>query len=147
LAAVKENGEYIPKIKLSESAEKITLPHLKKLWRIYDNETGKAMADYITMWDESVSTDGGISLFDPVQTWKTRTFTNVHAELLSTVIYENGKRVYDLPKLCDIRAFCAKQIDTLWDEVTRFENPHRYYVDLSRKLWDERNRLLTEFGR
>ncbi|MEG0109964.1 MAG: nicotinate phosphoribosyltransferase, partial [Oscillospiraceae bacterium] len=147
LAAVKEKGEYIPKIKLSESAEKITLPHLKKLWRIYDDETGKAMADYITMWDESVSTNGGISLFDPVQTWKTRTFTNVHAELLSTVIYENGKRVYDLPKLCDIRAFCAKQIDTLWDEVTRFENPHRYYVDLSRKLWDERNRLLTEFGR
>ncbi len=146
LAAVKENGQYIPKMKLSETAEKITLPHLKKLWRIYDNETGKAMADYIALWDETVDASAGISLFDPVQTWKTRTFTNVHAVLLSTPIYENGRRVYALPTLGDIRAACAEGIDNLWDEVKRFENPHRYYVDLSQKLWDERQRLLKELG-
>lgn len=146
LAAVKDESGYIPKIKISESIEKMTLPHLKKLWRIYDNETGKAMADYITMWDENVDTTDGITLFDPVETWKSRTFTNVTATLLSTVIYKGGARVYKLPKLTDIRKACAQQVDTLWDEVTRFENPHRYYVDLSQKLWDERQRLLKELG-
>lgn len=82
-----------------------------------------------------------------METWKKRTFTNVRAERLNRPIYVNGKRVYENPPLRDIRAFCAAQVATLWDEVTRFENPHRYYVDLSQKLWDERQRLLTEFGR
>ena len=112
-----------------------------------DNDTGKAMADYITMADETVDVTDGITLFDPVETWKKRTFTNVRAERLNRPIYVNGKRVYENPPLRDIRDFCAAQVATLWDEVTRFENPHRYYVDLSQKLWDERQRLLTEFGR
>ena len=107
----------------------------------------KAMADYITMADETVDVTDGITLFDPVETWKKRTFTNVRAERLNRPIYVNGKRVYENPPLRDIRDFCAAQVATLWDEVTRFENPHRYYVDLSQKLWDERQRLLTEFGR
>lgn len=124
-----------------------TIPHLKNLYRIYDNDTGKAMADYITMADETVDVTDGITLFDPVETWKKRTFTNVRAERLNRPIYVNGKRVYENPPLRDIRDFCAAQVATLWDEVTRFENPHRYYVDLSQKLWDERQRLLTEFGR
>lgn len=147
LVAIKENDGYIPKIKLSESVGKITIPHLKKLWRIFDNETGKAMADYITMWDEEVSTSNGITLFDPVETWKKRTFTNVHAKLLSVPIYEKGARVYNSPALEDIRKYCLMCVDNLWDEVKRFEYPHRYYVDLSQKLWDERHRLLQEFGR
>ena len=146
LAAVVRNGKYVPKIKISETAEKTTIPHLKNLYRIYDNETGKAMADYLTMADEEVDVSDGITLFDPVETWKQRTFTNVRAERLNRPIYVHGKRVYDCPPLADVRAFCAAQVDTLWDEVTRFENPHRYYVDLSQKLWDERQRLLTEFG-
>ena len=137
----------IPKIKISETAEKTTIPHLKNLYRIYENDTGKAMADYITMADETVDVTDGITLFDPVETWKKRTFTNVRAERLNRPIYVNGKRVYENPPLRDIRDFCAAQVATLWDEVTRFENPHRYYVDLSQKLWDERQRLLTEFGR
>ncbi len=147
LAAVKDGGRYLPKIKISETAEKTTIPHLKNLYRIYDNDTGKAMADYITMADETVDVTDGITLFDPVETWKKRTFTNVRAERLNRPIYVNGKRVYENPPLRDIRDFCAAQVATLWDEVTRFENPHRYYVDLSQKLWDERQRLLTEFGR
>lgn len=147
LAAVKDGDAYTPKIKISESAEKITTPHLKNLYRIYDNETGKAMADYITMYDEVVDVSDGITLFDPVQTWKQRTFHNVHAKKLNTLIYKDGKRVYQSPALPDIRAYCAAQVETLWDEVTRFENPHRYYVDLSQKLWDERQRLLDEFGK
>ncbi|MEG2931015.1 MAG: nicotinate phosphoribosyltransferase, partial [Ruthenibacterium sp.] len=83
----------------------------------------------------------------PVATWKQRTFTNVHARLLNTPIYKNGTRVYECPPLDAVRATCAAQLDTLWDEVTRFENPHRYYVDLSQKLWDERHKLLKELGK
>ncbi len=144
LVATHEGDRYTPKIKISESVEKLTVPHLKKLWRIYDNETGKAMADYITIYDEDVDCSEGITLFDPHETWKRRTFTNVHCKLLQTQIYANGRRVYESPSLPEIRAYCERQVDTLWDEVKRFENPHRYYVDLSQKLWDERQRLLLE---
>ncbi len=147
LAAVKDNDTYLPKIKISETVEKMTIPHLKNLYRIYDNETGKAMADYITMWDETVDVSNGITLFDPTETWKERTFTNVHAEKLNVQIYENGRRICELPPLAEIRKECALRITTLWDEVTRFENPHRYYVDLSQKLWNERQRLLKELGK
>ncbi|MEG1447088.1 MAG: nicotinate phosphoribosyltransferase [Ruthenibacterium sp.] len=145
LAAVKEGEQYVPKIKISETVEKLTIPHLKNLYRIYDDATGKAMADYITMHDEMVDATNGITLFDPVETWKERKFTAVHAKKLNIPIYVNGKRVYENPPLKEIRTFCAAQVDTLWDEVKRFENPHRYYVDLSKKLWDERQRLLQEF--
>ncbi|MEG0910669.1 MAG: nicotinate phosphoribosyltransferase [Ruthenibacterium sp.] len=145
LAAVKEGEQYVPKIKISETVEKMTIPHLKNLYRIYDDATGKAMADYITMHDEMVDATNGITLFDPVETWKERKFTAVHAKKLNIPIYVNGKRVYENPPLKEIRTFCAAQVDTLWDEVKRFENPHRYYVDLSKKLWDERQRLLQEF--
>lgn len=148
LAAVKTpDGGYIPKIKLSESVEKMTIPHLKKVWRIYDDETGKAMADLIALHDEPVSTEGGITLFDPVETWKRRTFTGCTAKCISTPIYQGGKRVYQSPALGRIKAFCAEQVGTLWDEVTRFENPHGYYVDLSQKLWDCRQALLNELAR
>lgn len=147
LAAVRDGETYIPKIKISETVEKITIPHLKNLYRIFDNDTGKAMADYITVYDEEVDVTNGITLFDPVETWKSRTFTNVHAQKLNVPIYVGGKRVYESPTLAELRVFCAQQLDTLWDEVKRFENPHRYYVDLSQKLWDERQRLLTERGK
>lgn len=147
LAAVRDGEAYIPKIKISETVEKITIPHLKNLYRIFDNDTGKAMADYITVYDEEVDVTNGITLFDPVETWKSRTFTNVHAQKLNVPIYVGGKRVYESPTLAELRVFCAQQLDTLWDEVKRFENPHRYYVDLSQKLWDERQRLLTERGK
>lgn len=145
LAAVKDtDGVYRPKIKVSESVEKLTTPCLKRVYRIYDNETGKAMADYITIHDEEVDVTDGITLFDPIDTWKSRRFTNVNAKLLQTEIYKEGKRVYISPSLNEIREYCTAQLETLWDEVKRFENPHIYYVDLSQKLWDERQRLLKE---
>ncbi len=147
LAAVKaEDGGYIPKMKLSESAEKMTIPCLKKVWRIFDAD-GKAMADLITVADETVDAAGGITLFDPVETWKQRTYVGCTAKCLSTPIYEDGRRVYKSPALADIKAFCAQQIENLWDEVKRFENPHRYYVDLSQKLWDIRSDLLKKLSR
>ena len=105
------------------------------------------MADLITLFDEEVSTANGITLFDPTETWKERTYVNCEAKCISTPIYENGKRVYESPKLSDIRAFCKQQVATLWDEVKRFENPHGYYVDLSQKLWDTRNDLLKSMSR
>ena len=147
LAAVREDdGSYTPKMKLSESAEKMTIPCLKKVWRIYDQD-GKAMADLITMADEVVETQHGITLFDPIETWKECTYVNSTARCISTPIYENGKRVYTNPNLADIRKFCKAQVGTLWDEVKRFENPHRYYVDLSRNLWDTRSELLKKLSK
>ena len=147
LAAIKEeDGSYTPKIKISETAAKLTIPCLKKVWRIYD-EDGKAMADLITVADEAVETKHGITLFDPVETWKERTYVNCTARCISTLIYENGRRVYTSPDLNDIKKFCKAQVGTLWDEVKRFENPHVYYVDLSQKLWDTRNTLLKELSR
>ena len=147
LAAVREDdGSYTPKMKLSESAEKMTIPCLKKVWRIYDQD-GKAMADLITMADEVVETQHGITLFDPIETWKECTYVNCTARCLSTPIYENGKRVYSSPSLDDIKKFCKAQVNTLWDEVKRFENPHRYYVDLSQKLWDTRSALLKNLSK
>lgn len=146
LAAVRSGEYYEPKIKISETAEKITIPHLKNLYRIYDNETGKAMADLMTMYDETLDASKGLTLFDPVQTWKKRTFTGIHLKQLNVPIYVNGKRVYQTPPLEEIRRHCAEQVETLWDEVKRFENPHRYYVDLSQKLWNERQRLLNELS-
>ena len=142
LAAIKENGEYLPKIKVSESVEKLTTPHRKAVWRLYDNETGNAMADYITIFDEQVDTTGGITIFDPLETWKTKTIMNCTAKNILVPVYEQGTLVYTSPSLEEIRTYCHRQIDTLWDEVKRFENPHRYYVDLSRTLWDERQKLL-----
>ena len=148
LAAVGDDkGGYIPKIKVSESIEKMTIPHLKKVWRIYDNETGKAMADLVTVYDEEVETENGITLFDPVETWKQRTFTGCSARCITTPIYQGGKRVYESPSLPRIQEYCAAQVATLWDEVTRFENPHRYYVDLSQKLWDCQQALLRGLNR
>ena len=147
LAAVKEDdGSYTPKIKLSETAAKMTIPGLKKVWRIYD-EDNKAMADLITLADEEVSTKHGITLFDPVETWKERTYVNCTARCISTPIYVAGKRVYTSPSLHDIKKFCKAQVGTLWDEVKRFENPHRYYVDLSQKLWDLRHDLLKKISK
>ncbi len=144
LAAVQEDdGSYTPKIKISESMAKLTIPCLKKVWRIYDAD-GKAMADYITLADEKVDATNGITLFDPVQTWKEREYLNCTARCISTLIFDEGKLVYTSPDLKTIRDFCRKQVNTLWDESTRFENPHRYYVDLSQQLWDTRHNLLKK---
>ena len=147
LAAVKEGDSYIPKIKVSESVEKITLPCLKKVWRIYDNYTRKAMADYVAVYDEEVGEHEELTLFDPNQTWKQRTYKNCTVKCLTTPIYKEGKLVYDRPTVTEIRTACAEQVENLWEEMRRFEYPHRYYVDYSRKLWECRQELLTQISR
>ena len=143
-AVENENGEVLPKIKVSENVEKITVPHFKKVWRFYGNDTGKAIADYMTIYDETVDDSKDLEIFDPAATWKKKNVYNFHARELLVPIFKDGKRVYQSPTLNEIKAYCAEQVDTLWDEVKRFDNPHNYYVDLSQKLWDIQQDLLRE---
>ncbi|MBE6596896.1 MAG: nicotinate phosphoribosyltransferase [Ruminococcaceae bacterium] len=139
-----ENGNIIPKIKISENVGKITTPHFKKLYRLRDRETGKAEADLLCVYDEEVDDTQPIELFDPQHTWKRKTLTNFKAELLQKKIYEDGKLVYKLPTIHEIRRHCEEEIEGMWDEVRRFNNPHNYYVDLSQKLWDIKHDMIAE---
>ena len=147
LVAVEKNGEIIPKIKISENPEKITNPHFKKVYRIFDNETGTAIADQLCVFDETIDESEPLELFDPVQVWKTKVVSNFTAKELLVPIFKNGECVYKSPSIHEIRDYCKSQIMTLWDEVKRFENPHKYYVDLSRKLWDIKQGLLMNRGK
>lgn len=145
LAAVEDEvGTIIPKIKISENVEKITNPHFKRLYRLFGKESGKAEADYLCVWDEQVEDGRELRLFDPEATWKEKTLTNYVAKELQVPVFKAGKQVYQSPSLEEIRSYCLAQVDTLWEEVKRFDNPHNYYVDLSQKLWDIRFGLLKE---
>lgn len=144
LAAVERNGEIIPKIKISENPAKITLPGVKIPWRLYDRTTGKAIADVITLGNEKISSDEPYEIFDPEHTWKRKVVTDFVAKKLQVKIFDKGRQVYTSPSVKEISKFRAEQVDSLWDEVTRFENPHTYYVDLSEKLWNLRDELLNE---
>ncbi len=144
VAAEDESGNIIPKIKVSENIDKITTPHFKKVYRIYDRETGKAQADQICVHDEVVDASRPLEIFHPIATWKRKTYINYELRELLVPIFVNGECVYQSPPVNEIRKTCLEQIDQLWDEVKRFENPHRYYVDLSAKLWAIKNELLEE---
>ena len=138
-----DNGNIIPKIKISENAAKITTPHFKKIYRIFSKATGKAEADLICLHDEEIDFEQPLELFDPDATWNRKVYTNIEAKELMVPIFQQGKLVYQVPDLQASRAYCQRQVDSLWDEVKRFENPHNYYVDLSQKLWDIKQSLLT----
>ena len=147
LAAIEdEAGNIIPKIKISENVAKITTPCFKEVWRLFDNETGKAIADVITLHDEVIDESKPYVLFDPEHIWKRKKVENFRAVRLRKKYFEGGKCLTEERPLDEIRQYCKEQVDSLWEEVTRFENPHRYYVDLSQKLWDEKNRLLSEYA-
>ena len=148
LVAVEEaDGTVVPKIKISENVGKITNPHYKKLYRFYANDTGKAIADYLTVYDETVDDSKDMEIFDPDATWKTKRVYNFTAKELQVPIFKGGELVYQLPSLEEIRTYCRQQVDTLWDEVKRFDNPQTYYVDLSQKLWDVKYGLLKRNGK
>lgn len=144
LAAVERNGKEIPKIKISESIEKITTPGFKSVYRFFSNETGLAVADLVTLHDEVIDTTRPVMIFDPVATWKKKVLRDVTCVPLLVPVFKGGECVYRSPALRDIRAYCLDCVDHLWDEVKRFEHPHRYYVDLSPKLWKVKNDLLEE---
>lgn len=144
LCAVEKDGEIIPKIKLSENVQKITTPGNKRVYRLYDRESGKAAADLITLASETVDDSLPYELFDPDFTWKRKTLTNYTARELLEPLFRKGECVYKERNIEEIKSYCREQIDTLWDEVTRFENPHNYYVDLSQQLWDVKHELLRK---
>ena len=138
-----QNGTIVPKIKISENAGKVTTPHFKKVYRLSEKETGKAIADLICVHDEMIDESKPLEIFDPNFTWKRKTLTDFTARELLMPIFKDGTLVYDLPDIHTIKDYCQEQVDALWDEVKRFENPHTYYVDLSQKLWDIKQRLLN----
>ena len=146
VAVENASGDIEPKIKVSENTAKITNPHFKKLYRYYDRESGKALADELCVYDEVVDDSGEHTIFDPNATWKTKTLTDFTAKELLVKVFENGECVYDCPTIEEIAQYCRDQLDLLWDEVKRFENPHDYYVDLSAKLYEIKNILLNVHG-
>lgn len=147
LAAIEKDGKVVPKIKLSENVGKITTPCFKSVYRLFSKETGKAIADVVTLHSERIDSSKPYELFDPEHTWKKQLVTDYEAKPLLKKIFSKGKCVYRCPDLQTIKDYCAQQVDTLWDEVTRFENPHEYYVDLSRKLWKEKQKMLDSKGK
>ncbi len=146
LVAVEEGGKIIPKIKLSENVGKVTNPCFKQVYRLYDKESSKAIADVLTMHDEVIDENEPYEIFDPEYTWKRKTLTGFRVQKLLVPVFEKGKCVYESPNTQQIKEFCAAQMETIWDEVKRFENPHKYYVDLSKKLWDEKHGLLQNYS-
>ena len=140
------DGTVIPKIKISENAGKITNPHFKKVYRVYD-KNGMATADLLAVYDEVIDTSAPLELFDPHETWKRKTVTDYTLRQLQVPIFVKGECVYESPSVKEIREYCINEVAHLWEEVRRFENPHRYYVDLSKKLWDIKRELLEKRGK
>ena len=139
-----DDNSLIPKIKISENVTKITTPGFKRVWRLFDRSSGKAIADVITLFDEEIDDTKPYEIFDPDHTWKRKTVTDFIARRLTTPVFEKGKLVYPEYTTAEIKRYCQKQIDHLWDEVLRFENPHNYYVDLSTDLWNLKHDLIQK---
>ena len=142
LAAIEKDGVIIPKIKISENVVKITNPSFKKIYRFYSKETGKALADLITLHDEEVL-EGEYTIFDQENTWKRKTLSNYYVKPLLTKIFENGNLVYNSPSLKEIAEYSKNDLNTFWDEIKRLDNPHKYFVDLSQNLWNLKQELLN----
>lgn len=147
LSAVEQDGRIQPKIKVSENVSKITNPDFKKLWRLYDRDTGKAIADVITLHSEAIDDSKPYEIFDPEHIWKRKLVENFRAVPLQQQLFCKGKCLYTQRTVQEIKRYCEQQVATLWDEVLRFENPHHYYVDLSQQLWNEKQQLLSQAGR
>ena len=143
LVGLENNGVFEPRIKISENVEKITTPGFKTFYRLYEKDTGKAIADVITMKNEKVDDSKPYEIFHPVYTWKRMRLEDYTAREMKVRIFDGGKCVYDLPSLNARRDYCAKEMDTLWDEYKRFDNPHEYKVDLSLAVWDMKHDLLA----
>lgn len=146
LAAIENNGNIIPKIKISENAEKVTNPGYKKVWRLYDKKKDNAIADVITLAHEIIDDTKPYIIFDEVHTWKKKKITHFFAKNLQVPIFLNGKCVYESPSLVDIRDYCKTEIDNLWNEAKRFTNPHQYYVDLSKDLWNCKQDMINQYS-
>ena len=146
LCAIEDkDGNINPKIKISENVGKITTPHFKKIYRLRNRENGKAEADLLCVYDEIIDDSKPIEIFDPVHTWKRKLMENYTATELQVPVFRNGELVYNLPTISEIRRHCEEEIEGMWDEVRRFNNPHNYYVDLSEKLWKIKDDMISEY--
>ena len=145
LAALEKDGVLIPKMKISENVEKITNPGFKTVYRLFDKDSNKAVADVITLDDEKIPEGKDYEIFDPQITWKRKKISNFYAKNLRVQIFDKGKCVYQSPDIDEIRDYCKAQINTLWEEILRFENPHEFYVDLSKALWEMKTKLIEEY--
>lgn len=146
LSAIERNGELVPKMKISENVEKITNPGFKNVFRLYGKDNGKALGDVITLHGEKIPEVDGYEIFDPNAVWKRKRLNNFYAKELRVQIFDKGKCVYKSPSLQEIKQYCKDQVDTLWEETLRFENPQTYYVDLSKKLWDIKHELINKYS-
>ncbi len=141
LVALEKNGSIIPKIKISENVVKVTNPSYKKLFRFYSKADNKALADVITLNNEKIE-ENEYTIFDPINTWKKKTLNNYYVKELQTIIFKKGKLVYNSPTLKEIAEYSKKDLDTFWEEIKRIDNPHKYFVDLSQKLWNLKQEML-----
>lgn len=146
LCAIEDNGVIIPKIKISENVRKITNPHFKKVYRIFDNESGKALADLICLYNEKIEAGKPLPIKESVLFRRENSIGNFTARELQVPVFIGGKRVYRLPKTDEIRTRCSRQLETIEASVLRSDNPERYPVELSRKLWEIKRKLLSENG-
>ncbi len=144
LSALEKNGKMIPKIKKSENVEKITNPGFKSVFRIFDKDSSRALADIIVLDGETIPEGEEYEIFDPEAVWKRKKIKNFYVRNLREQIFEGGKCVYKCPSIDEIRDYCTQQLDAMWDEMKRFENPQTYYVDLSSKLWNLKQELVLE---
>ena len=144
LSALEKNGRMIPKIKKSENVEKITNPGFKNVFRLFDRDSNRALADVIVLNGETIPEDGEYEIFDPEAVWKRKKLKNFYVRDIREKIFDGGRLVYDSPSVEEIKAYCAEQLDTMWDETKRFENPQTYYVDLSYNLWKLKNDMIEE---
>lgn len=143
LCALEQGGQIIPKIKISNNSTKIINPGFKKIYRFYSKDSGKALADVIALHDEKIP-DNSFVIFDSNNTWKRKTLTNYTIRPLQEQIFKDGKCIYNSPTVTEISNIRKKELDTLWDEIKRLENPHKYYVDLSQDLWNLKNNMLKQ---
>ncbi|MDI9469507.1 MAG: nicotinate phosphoribosyltransferase [Bacillota bacterium] len=146
LSAVETDDGVEPRMKISENLTKVTNPGNKEVWRFYDRDTGKALADLITLAGEEIDPDMPYEIFDPIMTWKRKVLTNFTVRPLLVPIFEQGRLVMERRSIDEIRDYATRQLDTLWESVKRFENPQTYYVDLSQKLWDMKQSILDAHG-
>ena len=146
LMAVEENGKIVPRIKLSENVEKVTNPGYKQVWRLFDRETNKAIADVISLADEVIDDSKEYEIFNPVHTWKKKLVSNFYAKKIQQPIFLNGKCVYESPTVLEIKDYCKQSVDSFWDEIKRFNNPQEYYVDLSPELWHLKNEMINRYS-
>ncbi len=145
VAVENPDGDIIPKIKISENVTKITTPGFKQVYRLYSKKDSSAIADVITIHGEKIDMDKPYEIFDPEHTWKKKKVTDFYARELLKPVFVRGRCVYESPDLKALREYCKMETDGLWEEIKRFENPHTYYVDLSKELWSIKNKMLEEY--